>query len=343
MPCITDLDPDRTAAFADRSVLVDLPAGGGAPVIAYLGNDLRGEAEVAGDRLTVADIPEGTLLSELLRRFSDIVAHEAPVGFEAEFTGHDDTRLLHRGILLPFADETGSLASVYGVMSWKQVAAVEPAPNIIAAVGSAMASRSGAPVVCAWGDGPGAALTASESLPPQPLDQRLAAARTWAALAAADRTRGDASLHAALGAAYDYVLAARRKALTSRQAIALVFGTELRRSERIRYTAVLDHASRLGLGPGRVAPWLDNHDGGHRAVAMAERRARRSERHAADADAHRAWVDAQDALGQIDLKVDEDLMLLIGRRTPKGVDVIAPVPTDDLFTGVALARARRAG
>jgi hypothetical protein len=76
---------------------------------------------------------------------------------------------------------------------------------------------------------------------------------------------------------------------------------------------------------------------------MAERRARRSERHAADADAHRAWVDAQAALGQIDLKVDEDLMLLIGRRTPKGVDVIAPVPADDLFTGVALARARRAG
>ena len=345
MPCVTDLDPDHMSAFADRSVLVDLPADGSTPVLAYLGRELREESDVTVPRPTIADVPQGTLLSELLRRFSDIVAHQAPVGFEAEFAGRDDTHLLHRGILLPFANEGGALASVYGVMSWKQVEAVEPAPDVLAAINGVIASRPTAPAICAWGDGPGAALTASEGLPVQSPDQRLAGARTWAALAATDRTRGDSSLHAALSAAYDYLLSARDSSLTSRKVVNLVFGADLRRSERVRYSAVLDHAVRLGLGPGRVAAWLDNHGGGHAAVAVAERQVRRAERQAMEAGGQRAWVDAQPPLGRIELAVDEDLMLLIGRRSPqgRGIEVIAPVPADDLFTGAALARARRAG
>jgi len=342
MPCITDLDSDRLASFAGRSVRVDLPAGGGAPVIAYLGAELREEAEVSAINPTLAEVPQGTLLAELLRRFSDIVAHQAPVGFEAEFAGRAAGRLLHRGILLPLADETGELASVFGVMSWKQVAASQPAHDVVAAIDS-IARRPSAPVVCAWGDGPGAALTASDDLPPQPLDQRLAAARTWVALAATDRTRGDSSVHAALGAAHDYRLAARDPALTSRKLVQIIFGDELRRLDRARYIATLDHAVRLGLGPSRVAIWLDGLNGGHAAAARAERKARHAERRAADADAEREWVEGQPALGTIDLVVDEDLMLLIGRRSPRGIDVIAPVPADDVFMGAALARARRAG
>jgi len=77
--------------------------------------------------------------------------------------------------------------------------------------------------------------------------------------------------------------------------------------------------------------------------ADAKRKARHAERRAADADAEREWVEGQPALGTIDLVVDEDLMLLIGRRSPRGIDVIAPVPADDVFMGAALARARRAG
>jgi hypothetical protein len=343
MPRISDMDQRKMTPFADRSVLVDLPERGGTPVIAYLGGDLRSESDIVAANPTIDDVAPGTLLGELLRRFSDIVAHEAPVGFEAEFAGRADTRLLHRGILLPFSDDSGRLAAVYGVMSWKQVAAVEPAPDIMAAIGSAFATRQPAPVVCAWGDGPGAALTTAESLPPQPVAQRLAQARTWAALAATDRTRGDTSLHAALGAAYDYMLAVRDSALTTRKLVRMVFGSDLRRLDRIRFSATLDHAVRLGLGPSRVPAWLDNHDGGHVAVAIAERQARRSERRAARAGDQRDWVDAQAALGQIELAIDQDLMLLIGRKVPQGIEVIAPVPADDYFTEVAVERVRRAG
>jgi hypothetical protein len=343
MPRVRDMDQRRMTSFSARSVLVDLPEQGGAPLIAYLGDDLRTESEILAANPTIDDVRSGTLLAELLRRFSDIVAYEAPVGFEAEFAGRDDMHLLHRGILLPFADDDGRLSAVYGVMSWKQVAAVEPTADIAAAIGSAFASRPNAPVVCAWGDGPGAALTVSASLPPQPLAQRLAQARTWAALAATDRTRGDASLNAALGAAYDYMIAVRDAALTPRKLVRMVFGADVRRIDRIRFSATLDHAVRLGLGPGRLPAWLDNHDGGHIAVALAERRARRSERRAANAGEQREWVDAQAALGQIELAIDQDLMLLIGRRVPQGVEVIAPVPADDDFTEAAVERVRRAG
>jgi len=343
MPRVRDMDQRRMTSFSGRSVLVDLPEQGGAPVIAYLGDELRAESEIVAANPTLDDVRSGTLLGELLRRFSDIVAYEAPVGFEAEFAGRDDTHLLHRGILLPFADDMGRLSAVYGVMSWKQVASVEPAADIAAAIGSVMASRPSAPVVCAWGDGPGAALTVSASLPPQPLAQRLAQARTWAALAATDRTRGDASLNAALGAAYDYMLAVRDASLTPRKLVRMVFGADVRRIDRIRFSATLDHAVRLGLGPGRLPGWLDNQDGGHIAVALAERRARRSERRAATAGEQREWVDAQAALGQIELAIDQDLMLLIGRRVPQGVEVIAPVPADDHFTEAAVERVRRAG
>ena len=41
MPRVRDMEQRRMASFADRSVLVDLPEKGGAPVIAYLGGDLR--------------------------------------------------------------------------------------------------------------------------------------------------------------------------------------------------------------------------------------------------------------------------------------------------------------
>ncbi len=345
MPCIGDLDPARLDDFAGRSVLVDLPASGGAPVIAYLGQELRDEGRVATPRPTIADVPAGTLLAELLRRFSDIVAHQAPVGFEAEFAGRGGARMLHRGILLPFADERGALVSVYGVINWKQVAATQPAADIAAAIGSVMASRPSGPLLCAWGDGPSAAgiAHAQPGLPPQPREQQLATARTWAALAATDTVRGAASVHAALSAAYDYLLAAHEQAPTSRQVINRVFGPDLKRLDRVRYTATLDHARRLGFGAGKVGPWLDRHAGGYVAVAIAERRARRAERWQVDIDAALDWVEAQPPIGQIELAVDDELMLLIGRRIGNGVEVIAPVPADDLFTGAALTRARLAG
>jgi hypothetical protein len=341
MPALADLDPADTAPFAARSVLVELSAQGGRPELAFLGRELREEAGIAPARPVIGDVPQGTLLAELLRRFSDIMAYQAPVGFEAEFAGEQGGRLLYRGILLPFADAHGALAAVFGVINWKAMAETAPSPDLAAAITGALAQRAAPQPVPIWGDGPGAAVR-GEALPAQSADQRLAQARTWAALAATDRTRGGASAHAAIGAAYDYYLTLRdeQPALTPGTVIDRVFGSDTPRSERARVLAVLHHAQRLGLGSGRLAAWLDGHEGGAIAVAAAERQARRAARRPREDAAAQAWAAAQPPLGHIALSpVDADFLLLIGRRAPKGVDVIAPVPADDRLTGAALKRA----
>jgi hypothetical protein len=357
MPAIADMEPGQLDAFAGQSVLIELDAVSAEPAIAFLGRELRDEAEIAPARPTLTDIPSGTMLAELLRRFPDIVAYRAPVGFEAEFTGRGGVPLLHRGILLPFADEQGRLSAVYGVVSWKAVAAVDAAPDIAAAVASAFNSRPVRPVTSIWGDGPGAAVKDQpKPVETPPLDRRLAAARTWAALAETDRTRSSASLHAALGAAYDLALEARRNPAvfaasagvpaTTRAIVTTVFGGPLSRLGRVelrRYALVLDYGMRLGLGTGQLPAWLDAQVGGHRAAANQERRARliaeRGLRQAAD----EAWGAGQPAVGHLTLSpVDADFLLLLGRRAPRGVDVIAPVPADEGLTRAAFARVRAA-
>jgi len=320
MPRRSDLEFDRLAPFADRSIMVDLPQDGGAPVIAHLGRGLCEEAEITAEHPTVADVPEGSLISEVLRRFSDITAYQAPVGLEAEIEDRRGGRLLHRGILLPFADEQGRLSAIFGVVSWKQIAVIEDAFDIVAALDDAMSTPPSANLICAWGDGPSASLTAA-ALPPQPLDQRLATARTWAALAESDRTRSDVSLHAALGAAYDYLLSARDETLTTRKSIRLIFGKHLGRLDRIRYAYTLDHAHRLGMGPGRVPAWLDGYAGGHVAIALAERKIRRAERMASADEAGQDDNIAAAPSGGIEFSLDQDISTLIGRRVPRGFEM----------------------
>jgi hypothetical protein len=119
MPALSDLDPAAISGFAGQSVLLLLVGQSGAPTIAFLGRDLREEADIVAARPTLEDVPGDTMLAELLRRLPDIVAYAAPVGFEAEFTGRSGTPNLHRGILLPLADDNGALAAIYGVISWK--------------------------------------------------------------------------------------------------------------------------------------------------------------------------------------------------------------------------------
>lgn len=359
MPQLTDLDADHLQSHAGHSVLIEL-SDGGAPAIAFLGQELRDEAGIGPARPTIDQVPEHTLLAELLRRLPDIVARRAPVGFEAEFAGRAGTANRHRGILLPLAGEDGSLAAVYGVMSWKAMVAAERLPDIAAAVASAIHARNATPPTSIWGDGPGA--TARQEAPAAPsLDQRIAAARTWAALASTNRSHNRTSLHAALGGAFDVLLDARADAVgfaaladaahvgtavTARNVVDLVFGGPLgalSRLERRRYALVLDHGVRLGMGPGRLAPWLDGLSGGHRAAAQAERRAVRQEQRRAGIAETWDWVEAQPTLGHIALStMDDDLLLLLGRRATGGVEVIATVGHAPHLTDAALARARAA-
>jgi hypothetical protein len=342
MPSVNDLDPARLGNFAGHSVLIDLAAGERTPAIAFLGHALRAEACITSSHPAIGDVPAGSLLSELLHRLPDILAYRAPVGFEAEFVGRTGAPTLHRGILLPFAGEHGGLGAVYGVINWKQLAMLDQAPDIVAAVDSALRMPPGLRAAPAWGDGPGAANTDDDALTISSFDARLAAAREWAQAARSPQGRHPADLQAALGSAHDLLYAALaegRTDLDPTAIVALVFGADLSRSEREGYIAIVAHAERLCLGPGGLASLLDREPGGHNAVAAAERRARRTADRSRRETAGRAWCARQPAIGHIALgPVDEDFLLLIGRRAGDGVDVVARVPSDGALTDAALAR-----
>jgi hypothetical protein len=342
MPSVNDLDPAQLGNFAGHSVLIDLAGGERAPVVAFLGHALRAEACITSSHPVLDDVPAGSLLGELLHRLPDILAYRAPVGFEAEFVGRTGAPTLHRGILLPFAGDHGGLGAVYGVINWKQLALLNQAPDIVAAVDSALRLPPGPRTAPAWGDGPGAASADDEALATPSFDARLASAREYAQAIASPHGQHPAGLHAALGAAHDLLYAARterRADLDPAAVVALVFGADLSRLERERYIANLAHAMRLGLGPGGLATLRDREPGGHRAIATAERRARRAADRSQRETAGRDWCARQPAIGHIALgPVDEDFLLLIGRRAGKGVDVVARVPSDGTLTGAALAR-----
>jgi len=342
MPSVNDLDPARLGTFAGHSVLIDLTGGERAATIAFLGHALRAEACINSSNPAIKDVPAGSLLGELLHRLPDILAYRAPVGFEAEFVGRIGAPTLHRGILLPFAGDNGGLGAVYGVINWKQLATLDESPDIVAAVDSALRTTPGPRTAPAWGDGPGAANDADAALVPLPFDAQLAAAREWAEAARSAHGQRPADLHAALSAAHDLRLAASAEGRTEfdpSAIVALVFGNDLSRTEREGYVATVAHAARRGLGAGGLAALLEQEPGGHAAIAAAEQRARRAASRSERERAGRAWCARQPAIGHIALgPVDEDFLLLIGRRAGEGVDVVARVPSDEAMTDAALAR-----
>jgi len=273
MPALADLDPQALIPFAANSLLIRTPDAPPGPSIAFVGRALRDEAGIEDEEPRLGDIPAGSLLSELLRRFPDIAGYRAPLRFEAEFVGHTGQPTAYRGILLPFSADGRRIEAVYGIVSWRLLANVNGSPDIAAAVGSAMTSRGLAKAARPWGAASGYAP------PPQALDQRIAAARTWAALAAGNRGTGRPSFHAALGAAYDLVLATRDlvNPIDPPAAVELVFAETIGRRERVRCIAVLRHAARLGIGPALLGRMLDAQQQGYKTFVTSEQRARRED------------------------------------------------------------------
>ena len=59
--------------------------------------------------------------------------------------------------------------------------------------------------------------------------------------------------------------------------VKLVFGTGYDKTRLAEYAALLDHANRLGLGRGALAPLLAGTQGGIKALVGEERRLRKAE------------------------------------------------------------------
>ncbi|MFK4873389.1 hypothetical protein [Novosphingobium sp. ZW T3_23] len=167
-PDSADLDPASLPDFGPHGVLLDFSAGLEDPAIVWLGAALAQEcgADVAIRRLS--DVPGGSLLAQITDHTRQILANQAPVGFEAAFVNGRGETILYRGILLPFSRDQVAIDCIYGVVNWKQqdpsqeVETAVPA-FVEAALDAALdagaldpgAARRSAPLT-EWADGPAA-------------------------------------------------------------------------------------------------------------------------------------------------------------------------------------------
>ncbi len=121
-PSIESIDPQNLPDFGPYSVLLDFSAGIEDPSIVFLGAKLARECGAEGDIASLSDVPSRSLLSRITDHYMQILANQAPIGFEAEFVNQDSRTILYRGILLPFSSDDETIDFIYGVINWKELA-----------------------------------------------------------------------------------------------------------------------------------------------------------------------------------------------------------------------------
>ncbi len=121
-PAVEDLYPESLDDFGPYSVLLDFTSGIENPGIAFLGPRLARECGADGEISRLSDIPSRSLLSRITDHYMQILANQAPIGFEAEFVNQRGQTILYRGILLPFSSDNDTIDFIFGVINWKELA-----------------------------------------------------------------------------------------------------------------------------------------------------------------------------------------------------------------------------
>ncbi|WFL78579.1 hypothetical protein P7228_05810 [Altererythrobacter arenosus] len=166
-PSIEDLDPTDLPDFGPYSVLLDFSTGIEDPAVQYLGDMLAAECGAGDEIRKLSDVPPRSLLSRITDHYLQILANQAPIGFEAEFVNQRGSTILYRGILLPFSSDDDTIDFIYGVINWKEMADAVTADELLLEIDQALeadeleeeesepVARASDPVTD-WADGPGA-------------------------------------------------------------------------------------------------------------------------------------------------------------------------------------------
>ena len=121
-PRIEDIDPANLPDFGPHSVLLDFSLGIDNPAVRFLGDKLARECSAGGVITRLSDVPPRSLLSRITDHYMQILANQAPIGFEAEFVNQRGVAILYRGILLPYSSNDDKIDYIYGVINWKEMA-----------------------------------------------------------------------------------------------------------------------------------------------------------------------------------------------------------------------------
>lgn len=313
-PSVEDLSPETDEDFGPNSVLLDFTDGVENPTIQFLGKALREECEIDESIKSIDDVPARSLLSRITDHYLQIIANQAPIGFEAEFVNQRGVTIMYRGILLPFSTDDDNIDFIYGVINWKEVADDEIVNELQEQVAQEMrtaaANVEAGPV---WADGPSAediddynpllSKPAPASIPEEVFEEQpsddasladwLSLARNSADEAAHCEQRSRHALYAAIGQAYDFYLMTQSRPEEYQQIlddcgmavqerapmtpiVKLVFGIQYDKTRLTEYASALRFAEQTGIEKGAFAEFLAGHDGGLKAIVSAERESRRS-------------------------------------------------------------------
>ena len=156
IPSIEDLEPESLPDFGPFSVLLDFTAGMENPSIQFLGDQLAQECHGSGKIAHLSDVPARSLLSRITDHYLQIIANQAPIGFEAEFVNQRGLTILYRGILLPYSSDGDTIDFIYGVINWKELADQNTIDELLLEIDQALESRPDrrGDVMVEWADGP---------------------------------------------------------------------------------------------------------------------------------------------------------------------------------------------
>lgn len=167
--------------FADHSVLLHFDSGIEDPAIPFLGDALAEECQAGGPLQRLSDVPGRSLLSRITDHYLQIIANQAPIGFEAEFVNQRGRTILYRGILLPFSTDNVTIDYIYGVINWKELADQQTTDALLLeiekvldhpgerAIGAAQRRAAVGPLET-WADGPDGGSFAERYDDTSPLD-----------------------------------------------------------------------------------------------------------------------------------------------------------------------------
>ena len=158
LPSIEDLDPQNLPDFGPNSVLLDFSCGIDDPAIVFLGSKLAAECGSSGPIAKLSDVPSRSLLSRITDHHLQIIANQAPIGFEAEFVNLHGVPIMYRGILLPFSSDDDTIDFIFGVINWKEIADQQTTDELLLEIDQALqaapeSTRAAEPLTD-WADSP---------------------------------------------------------------------------------------------------------------------------------------------------------------------------------------------
>ena len=151
-PRVQDLSFEAMPDLAPFSVLLDFGEGIEDPKLAYIGEALVEESGAEQPLARLSDVPSRSLLSRITDHYLQILANEAPIGFEAEFVSQRDRTVVYRGILLPFSEDGTAIRQILGVINWKELADQATTDALLAEIDKALGQAT-APEQ-AWAEAP---------------------------------------------------------------------------------------------------------------------------------------------------------------------------------------------